>query len=711
MSDFLADRAGKSRSRMAAHLERCPKCRYTLQLLHNVSEAAANIPGAGPSVDLYSRILASRADSTRIILPIADARKRAGHGWLVPVAAGLLLTLLGGALISRRAPQLEAGTTAGTLTFMPELPRPGQSVAVTYRPSGMLSGQPWVTLRARERSANDESYNGGIPITTAAILRRDASGDFTGNFVLPDTAVYAAFAVEDSSAGTIDDNDGRNWEVLTSDTARNPSFESLNQRANDMMGRNWQEGYATAVRMVQLYPNDLRAQIWMKSFDSWLGRDRDDSVLTARRAVLAAFDSTLRSRSTLANDDMGRMAWFAQRIDSSTAVRWQARLLHDAPDNSFAIQWRLFDILNRLYTRHDTTQALRQMDALWSEAPADRKPQVVSYAIDVALQTTDTSLVKLWAARTMLGARNHASAERSLAAQFASMPAFRAEGIRRLQSAIEALTRLSPSERSLNETLAQQRDRDATTRRRMLASLGQALVATGDHAGARAALAEAASRGWNVNVFRAVRTASLTAGDTAHALTMAAWISADPRTPSAFADSVRLRGERVLGTIGWQRQLDSARGEFARRMLADARARTVDGRARVSDRSGTAHTIQELAGGKVTVVAFWSRFCGPAIEDLPRLNTVAARLARDGVHVVSIVDETAESKELASFLKEKNVTVPTYLDTWHESSRVFNQWGTPSYYVLDSNGRIRFDASDSADEALAQAEALRLSGE
>jgi thiol-disulfide isomerase/thioredoxin len=224
-------------------------------------------------------------------------------------------------------------------------------------------------------------------------------------------------------------------------------------------------------------------------------------------------------------------------------------------------------------------------------------------------------------------------------------------------------------------------------------------------------LTEAASHGWNLSVFRAVRTASLAAGDTARALTMAAWIAADPRTERAFADSARPRGEQVLGAAGWQAQLDSAHGEFVRRMLADAPARSVDTRARVSDRAGRSHTLRELAGGKVTVVAFWSRFCGPAIETLPRLNAVAARLKRDSVRVVSIIDETADSKELTSFLNEKNVTLPTYLDTWHESSRAFNQWATPNYYVLDSSGRVRFKVSDSADEALAQAEALRLSGE
>jgi len=81
------------------------------------------------------------------------------------------------------------------------------------------------------------------------------------------------------------------------------------------------------------------------------------------------------------------------------------------------------------------------------------------------------------------------------------------------------------------------------------------------------------------------------------------------------------------------------------------------------------------------------------------------------VHVIGIVDETHSSNELRAFLQEKRVAAPTYLDAGHESSRAFNQWGTPSYYVVDTDGRIRFGVTNSADEAMARAEALRLSRE
>lgn len=714
LSDFLAASTGESRARIAAHLEGCQACRDSLQFVRSVSAAAGEMPMTGPSPTLRARVLASRAADTRVILPIAlpiaDATNRVPRRWLLPAVAAMLLTVLGGALITRHATEIEAGATSGTLVFTPSMPRPGQIVAVSYRPAGMLSGQPWLALRARLRSSSDESYNGGIPTNTAAILRRDTDGAFIGRFVLPDTIVYAAFAVEDSSASVVDVNASRNWELLVSDTTGKPRFEALDQRANDMMGRNWEEGFATAQRMVALYPADLRAWNWMHSFDSWLGRADDDSVRTIHRATLAAFDLALTSGRAPSPEEDGMMAWYAQSIDSATAARWRTRLLRDAPTNEFAIQWRLMAVLDSLRTQKDTAQALRRMDALWADAPRHRQAQIANYATSIALGAADTMLVRRWTTRLMRGERDTRRIARWVATQLASTPTLRAEGIQRLRGELDTLAELSPSERALDETLSKQRDRHAATRRRLLATLGQALVATGNYPAGREALAGAASAGWNPDVFRAVRTASLAAGDTARALTMAAWIAVDPRTPAAFADSVRLRAERRLGAAGWRRHLDSARSEYIRRMLADASARSLPNSIRVRDLDGRPRSLAELANGQVTVVAFWSRFCGPAVEDLPRLNAVAARLARAGVRVVSIVDEPTASNELKTFLQEKHVTTPTHLDTWHEASRAFNQWGTPSYYVVDTEGRIRFDVTNSADEVLARAEALRLSG-
>ena len=72
-----------------------------------------------------------------------------------------------------------------------------------------------------------------------------------------------------------------------------------------------------------------------------------------------------------------------------------------------------------------------------------------------------------------------------------------------------------------------------------------------------------------------------------------------------------------------------------------------------------------------------------------------------------VLAEPGASPALAAFLAKSRVTGPVYFDARHEGSRAFNQWGTPNYFVLDGDGRVRFDVTSSADEVLARAEALR----
>ena len=707
LSDFLAGEGGTSRSRVAGHLERCATCRESVQFLRDVTSAASESRFDGPSAALRDRVLASRFNGSRTILPIHDAVRR-GSRWRSPAVAAVLLGLVAGTLFMRRPSAIEAGTTSGTLTFAPAAPQPGQRITVSYRPSALLAGQPHLSLRARFRSPNDESYNVGVAVTTVATLRPDGNGTFTGAFVLPDSIVYGAFAVEDSSASVIDDDGSRTWELLVSDRSGQPLFAALDQRASDMMGRNWEEGYATVQRMVALYPRDLHAWNWLHSFQGWLGKADDDSIRSLHRARLAEFDAEF-AKTAPSPEQVGLIAWYAKGIDSSVAARWRARLLREAPGNSFAVQWRLLAVFDSLRTGHDTARAFHRLELLWAEAPRDRRAQVARYGTGLAFESGDTTLIQRWTTRLTTNERDAGSAARRVAGDFTRISSLRREGIRRLRAELDSLAPLHSTDRALDETLAEQRARQDRTRRQTLATLGQALVADRRFAEARNALSEAASSGWSPAVFGSVRSASLLVGDTSTALKMAARMIADPRTSPAFVDSVQPVAVRQLGAAGWQRELDSARALFVERMLSGATVRALPRGPRVRDLDGKTHDFRDLTKGRVAVVAFWSRFCGPAIEELPRVNEVASRLARVGVPVVSIVDEANPSPELTAFLQEKHVTVPVYLDRWHEASRAFNQWGTPYYYVIDAEGRIRFDVTTSADEALARAEALRLS--
>jgi thiol-disulfide isomerase/thioredoxin len=713
LSDFLADDDARSRTVVAAHLEGCQRCRESLRFLRSVTAAAASVPVAVPSDALFDRVLTSRAAGVRTILPTGETRPRRTHRWPLSIAAAAGVGALAASLLIRRVPEAQAGATGGAVTFTPATPRAGQRVEVRYAPDARLGREPWVALRARLRSSSDESYNSGFPIVRLAVLRRDDAGGFRGAFALPDSVVFAALVVEDSAATIIDDQGGREWELLVSDSSGNPRFEALEQRANDMMGRNWEEGFATARRMVALYPGDVRGWIQLRAFQGWLGLADADSVRRLHNGRLAEFDARF-SRTAPSTAELGAMAWYASYVDSTVARRWRARLLHEAPTDNYALQWRLIDLLGELSRQHDTITALRSLDALWKDAdgnasvPRRRRAQISSIALAVALATADTGEGARWTARFLADDRYPRQAARLLAQDFAGRARLRADGMRRIRAELAAFETLPPSERQLAETADKRRARHAAARRALLAALGRALVAAGAQQAGLDTLAIAAATAWDVDVFRAARVASLAAGDTSGALTMGARLAVDPRTTVALADSVRATVSSRVGDAGWRDRLAAARAEFVERMLVESKTRSLPKTVRLRDATGRTRDLRELTKGHVTAVVFWSRFCGPALEQLPRMNVVAEQLGRSGVRVVSIVEEGSPSRELARFLREKRVAVPTYLDAWREASRAFEQWGTPYYYVLDADGRIRFDVTTSADELLARAEALRL---
>lgn len=697
-----------SRARIAAHVAGCAECQESLRFvrslagLRDVSESELQLPA-----DLPARVLRSRAAGERVLLPtgdIASPPQRRHWAFTAAVAVALITVVLA---LTSRAHDVEAGVTSGELRLTPSPPKRGDKLQIEYRPNARLARYDWLALRARLRSTAGTSYNRGIPIVTLVQLRRQPDGNFSGTVALPDSTVYAALAVEDSAGTIVDDHDGRLWEVLVSTNDGKPLFEALDQRANDLMGRNWEEGYATARRMVELYPDDMRGWSWLQAQQSWLGRDQDDSIRSIHVRRVKDFDTRLRRMQSPPSDEVGLLAWYAGSVDTTVRAHWKSRVLREAPSNTFAVQWRLIAALDTLRLTRDTVKALASLEDLWREAPLERKEQVAEVAFDISVHAAASGLPQAaaiqWADRRVSSDRDLLGAESYVAARLTTAPSLRTIGVERLRKSLRALDSLSSSERGLTETAGAQRTRHQDDRRATFAAIGRALVAAGQTTEALDTLARAAEGGWDLQTFSAVRSASLAAGDTSTARRMAAWIAVDPRTPETIRDSVH----RVLPTP----LVDSARLQFVHRLMERSSMRSLASKIELRDSGGRSYDLHDLTRNRVSVIAFWSPNCGPALEDLGNLQHISDVLARHGAQVISIVEESAPSPQFSAVQRDRHLTMPIYFDATHAASRAFNQWGTPYYYVLDTSGRVRFEATSSALEALARAEALRLSTE
>jgi hypothetical protein len=121
-----------------------------------------------------------------------------------------------------------------------------------------------------------------------------------------------------------------------------------------------------------------------------------------------------------------------------------------------------------------------------------------------------------------------------------------------------------------------------------------------------------ATRKMDANLFRQIAEVRIAAGDTAGSLPLFAFVAADPGSSRAFADSVLTRIGRSTQRERWPVLIENGSREMRKRVMKEAASNAYDSRARLLTSTGRAVALADLARGKVVVIAFWSRYCGPS---------------------------------------------------------------------------------------------------
>lgn len=608
------------------------------------------------------------------------------------------------ALLLAAAPAMAQTGSSGKLTLTPAAYGPGARVEARYQGDARFAGATRLVLRARLRTPGDqEAYVGAIGTETRRVaeLVRGDDGVLRGSFQWPDSVVYALFAVEAPDGGVIVTHGNQGWELMERAAGR-PTAEALNQRGRDLTLRNPLLGLETAREGARLYPDDPASWMRLWWFEGYAQgrRETDSASLQPRRARFAQLTRALQAKATLTGDEVGAMMYLARGLrDEEAANGWEARLLRDHPRHRDAVPARMTAAM----APHSSSiqGKLTVLEPLWAEL-GTTDDYLLMVGTENALSGGDPAAVVRWTDR-LLAHVPLIEAQSRAARAVAERPATRAEGMRHIRRILARLDEARDADRDLFRTAPQQRDRDAEHQAELLAALGHALAFAGEVPSALDTLRAASSRSALIPLLREIATAQLAAGDTAGAAS--SWArAAGAGAGSALADSVRDEiGARFVADR-WAAQVSAARAEFAARTRRAEISRPLAGGLRLVDGAGAPAALRGSAAGRPTVVVFAKRGCGFSLRALPRVERMAAELARSGVRTVLVTDE-APSEDLQKFFGGRGYTGPVLFDPSRSTHAAFGSAGTPEYFVVDGAGTIRFEYS-SLDELPAQVAAL-----
>lgn len=90
--------------------------------------------------------------------------------------------------------------------------------------------------------------------------------------------------------------------------------------------------------------------------------------------------------------------------------------------------------------------------------------------------------------------------------------------------------------------------------------------------------------------------------------------------------------------------------------------------------------------GKVVLLEFWGKWCGPCVKRLPEAEALYAKFRHQNLVVLGVHSQNGSAK-LAAFLAERKITFPIAVDTGQTAPRYgIELW--PTYFLVDRTGKV-----------------------
>ena len=127
----------------------------------------------------------------------------------------------------------------------------------------------------------------------------------------------------------------------------------------------------------------------------------------------------------------------------------------------------------------------------------------------------------------------------------------------------------------------------------------------------------------------------------------------------------------------------------------------------VTFEDGSAKTLGlDAFRGKLVVLNFWATWCVPCIKEMPSLDRLRQKLAKENAVVVALSSDRGGARVVEPFLKKHGVEgLGLWLDPKGQAARSFGLRGLPTTVLIGWDGRelgrLEGDAEWDSDAALA----------
>lgn len=591
--------------------------------------------------------------------------------WSTLTGIGLSLSVL---------PVLSCAPESG-LRFSPESPLPGSRITVGYSPPATLADESELVLRGTYRTAGDE-----VELLSIPAMQRVSRDNFTTRFTLPESAVYAAFVVEDAAGQRIDANGGRLFDLLVHVADGTPLYRGLVGRADEFEDRNLLTSLGALQRAMELYPDSLDGWGRLRSLERRaLGSSSGDSLFVWHQENFAEIHEGYMDREDLPLATVEAILDYAEEVGEAAARdHWDTRV--DETVGSFSwSQSVALPILRQWQADRNSEAALDAWEPYW---PAAQEGQIADFAMQIAIGSKNREATDRWIQRA-LGRYNDFWIAGMIADWF---PEHCERAVEIARADFEQTNAIRP----LGRTVDEHAQSLLAARAPLWKDYARLLSRCASPEEALGVVEEATAQNPSPDLFEALGELKLGEGDVEGAARAYAVVASDPGTPRPKADSLALLVGHAPDGQEWGTLLDAARSQVLALVLSQADDWS-PAASHVTDASGERHDLADLTAGKPTVLVFWARWCGPCIEKIPTVVRLQETLEPLGAQVLSIAWRDPPGPEMHAFIAKRGITYPVYHDLVDEVTDAFGVFAIQTNFVLDAEGRVRFERPELVD--------------